>query len=103
MAKKTYHTITKEEYNQFFGNARTKISQNHLEKRGCFLSLWNRITQEKNSADADNGLSPLKVALDIRKFEIELYWKRTTFFWAFLVAIYTAYFYICHNCGDNSL
>lgn len=101
MADKTFRVITKEEYRQFFCHIR-RTSQNCTEKKGCYLSLWNHITQEKNSADADNGLSPLKVALDIRKFEIELYWKRTTFFWAFLVAIYTAYFYICKNCGDNS-
>lgn len=99
MADKTFRVITKEEYRQFFCHIR-RTSQNCTQKKGCYLSLWNHITQEKNSADCD--LSPLKVALDIRKFEIELYWKRTTFFWAFLVAIYTAYFYICKNCGDNS-
>ena len=36
----------------------------------------------------------LEKALDIRKFEIELYWKRTAYFWAFIVANYTAYFFI---------
>lgn len=99
MADKTFRVITKEEYRQFFCHIR-RTSQNCTQKKGCYLSLWNHITQEKNSADCD--LSPLKGALDIRKFEIELYWKRTTFFWAFLVAIYTAYFYICSNCRDNS-
>jgi hypothetical protein len=34
----------------------------------------------------------LDKALDNRKFEIELYWKRTQYFWAFLVTIYGAYF-----------
>ena len=34
----------------------------------------------------------LKEALDIRKFEIDLYWKRTGFFWAFITVIYTALF-----------
>ena len=36
----------------------------------------------------------LKNALDIRKFEIEMYWKRTAFFWAFIVSIYTAFFFL---------
>ena len=36
----------------------------------------------------------LEKALDIRKFEIELYWKRTAYFWAFIVANYTAYFFL---------
>lgn len=34
----------------------------------------------------------LKYALDIRKFEIELYWKRATYFWAFIAATMTGYF-----------
>lgn len=29
--------------------------------------------------------------LDIRKFEIELYWKRATYFWTFIAAALTAY------------
>lgn len=32
--------------------------------------------------------------LDIRKFEIELYWKRTNFFWTILAAIIAGYFLI---------
>lgn len=32
------------------------------------------------------------IALDTRKFEIELYWKRANYFWAFIAAIYAAYF-----------
>jgi hypothetical protein len=34
----------------------------------------------------------LKQALDIRKFEIELYWKRATYFWTFIAAALGAYF-----------
>jgi hypothetical protein len=33
-------------------------------------------------------------ALEIRKFEVELYWKRAQYFWAFLVTIYGAYFVV---------
>ena len=33
----------------------------------------------------------LAYALDIRKFEIELYWKRATYFWAFIAAAFAAY------------
>lgn len=36
----------------------------------------------------------LKIAMDVRKFEIEMYWKRTAFFWAFIVSIYTAFFFL---------
>lgn len=46
-----------------------------------------------------------KAAEKIRQFEIELFWKRATFFWAFIVAIYTAYYHVLtkiyvHKCGD---
>lgn len=33
-------------------------------------------------------------AYDIRKFEIDLYWKRAGYFWGFLVASFTAYFIV---------
>lgn len=33
-------------------------------------------------------------AHDIRKFEIELYWKRTTYFWAFIAVSFSGYFAI---------
>jgi hypothetical protein len=38
-----------------------------------------------------------KVALDVRKFEIELYWKRATYFWAFIAATFIGY-----NAVQNS-
>lgn len=34
----------------------------------------------------------LKTALDIRKFEIELFWKRGTYYWAFILAAFTTHF-----------
>jgi hypothetical protein len=39
----------------------------------------------------------LKQALDIRKFEIELYWKRATYFWAFIAASFAGYFALQAN------
>jgi hypothetical protein len=36
----------------------------------------------------------LKQALEIRKFEIEMYWKRAQYFWAFLITIYGSYFIV---------
>ena len=33
----------------------------------------------------------LKYALDIRKFEIELYWKRASYFWTFIAAAMAGY------------
>jgi hypothetical protein len=34
---------------------------------------------------------PVAYAMDIRKFEIELYWKRATYFWTFIGAAFAAY------------
>ena len=34
----------------------------------------------------------LEQALEVRKFEIELYWKRTTYFWAFIASSFAGYF-----------
>jgi hypothetical protein len=48
---------------------------------------------KKNIEDA------LKIAIDTRKFEIDLYWKRATYFWAFIAASFTAYFLLLNS--DN--
>jgi hypothetical protein len=37
----------------------------------------------------------LKTALEIRKFELELYWKRATYYWTFIAGAFAAYFLIC--------
>lgn len=39
----------------------------------------------------DKAKEALKVALDIRKFEIELYWKRATYFWTFIAATFVGF------------
>lgn len=41
----------------------------------------------------------LKHALDIRKFEIGLYWKRAVYFWAFIATAFGGYFAL-QNGGD---
>jgi lipopolysaccharide export LptBFGC system permease protein LptF len=33
-----------------------------------------------------------KLALQIRQFEIELYWKRATYFWTLIAATFAGYF-----------
>lgn len=49
--------------------------------------------EREDEAVPDSRLArALDRALDIRKFEIELYWKRATYFWAFLAVTLGAYF-----------
>ncbi|MGP8049143.1 MAG: hypothetical protein ACLPYB_00905 [Desulfobaccales bacterium] len=45
----------------------------------------NKICEDKKVIDA------LKCALDLRKFEIDMYWKRATYFWAFIAATFAGY------------
>ena len=52
----------------------------------------SRVTQYEKAYD---------MAADIRKFEIELFWKRATFFWAFITAIYVAYFQVLTQIHHN--
>ena len=42
-------------------------------------------------SNATNRKKALEFALDIRKFEIELYWKRATYFWAFIAISLAGY------------
>lgn len=44
----------------------------------------------------------LHYALDIRKFEIDLYWRRSAFFWAFIAAIYFAHFSLIKFFFDSN-
>lgn len=47
---------------------------------------------EESTKEADTRLGrALALALDIRKFEIELYWKRATYFWTFIGASFAGY------------
>lgn len=54
-----------------------------------YYSLFPDDNKDKNN---NTRYLALKEALDIRKFEIELYWKRTAFFWAFITVTYVALF-----------
>ncbi len=40
-------------------------------------------------------------ALDIRKFEIELYWKRAAYFWAFIAATFAGFLAIQASSADR--
>lgn len=45
----------------------------------------------KQNFPGDKSAKALDLALDLRKFEIELYWKRATYFWAFTGAALAGY------------
>ncbi len=60
-----------------------------------------RIDETKYKSDfgiepenAEKLKAALEHALDIRKFEIELYWKRAAYFWTLIAAAFAGYFVI---------
>lgn len=68
------HTVTREDYDRCFEDQASNPDGNTGKTSKLHLA-YNQ-------------------ASEIRKFEIELFWKRATFFWAFIVAIYTAYYHV---------
>jgi hypothetical protein len=62
-------------------NKDNQISQEEYEK--LFEGEYDKNVKIENA---------LKYALDIRKFEIDLYWKRTTYFWTLIAAVFAGYF-----------
>ncbi|HDR7760940.1 TPA: hypothetical protein QCY16_004564 [Bacillus cereus] len=53
-----------------------------------------RIVNNNEKKDTPNELTKEahKQALDIRKFEIDMYWKRATYFWTIIGVIFAGYF-----------
>ena len=43
-----------------------------------------------------------KLALEIRQFEIELYWKRTTYFWTLIAATFAGYFALASSGNSRA-
>jgi hypothetical protein len=54
------------------------------------LEIW--IDDYLHNFSGERRSEALKYAHDIRKFEIELYWKRATYFWTFIGAAFAGYF-----------
>ncbi len=68
-----------------------KKKASRITKTDEYLSLF---PDDKESNSERKRFQALKEAQEIRKFEINLYWKRTGFFWAFITVIYTALFHV---------
>ncbi|WP_347141290.1 MULTISPECIES: RipA family octameric membrane protein [Bacteroidales] len=46
----------------------------------------------ESKPDKNEWKELLKIAMETRKFEIELYWKRANYFWLFVAAFFVAYY-----------
>lgn len=53
-----------------------------------------------STLDSGKAKIALEYALDIRKFEIELYWKKATYFWALIAVAFAGYFAVL---GSNKI
>lgn len=71
-----------------------KFNHKIIEDREAYISLFDNY--------AGNKQEVFKQILDIRKFEIELYWKRTAFFWTIIGAIIAGYF-LAFSKLDNGI
>jgi len=66
-------------------------------------STTTKTITPKEYAEAFKGKEgeALKQALDIRKFEIELYWKRAAYFWTFIGATMAGFLAVQASSADN--
>lgn len=66
-------------------NTKDQDSSPHKE------SNWYAKKFVGNAKAGEPVFEAYKMAMDVRKFEIELYWKRAAYFWAFIVLAFGAY------------
>ncbi len=71
-----------------------KFEHKIIDDRESYIALFDNYEGNKQEV--------FRQILDIRKFEIELYWKRTSFFWTILSAIIAGYF-ITFSKSDSSI
>ena len=60
-----------------------------------------QFTKGNSVSDESINAKALEHALDIRKFEIDLYWKRATYFWTFIAATLAGFVAIQASSSTN--
>ncbi|SKC97562.1 hypothetical protein SAMN05660461_0947 [Chitinophaga ginsengisegetis] len=74
-------------------NQPNKFDPQIITDRKEYISLFDNFEGNKQEV--------FKQILDIRKFEIELYWKRTTFFWTIIGSVIAGYFIVFSKTDSN--
>ena len=82
-AKKKGESISKQEYIKCYHSAESPTPDGET---------INEDTSKKEAQKKDLINKALEIALDTRKFEIELYWKRTGYFVLFIGAVFVGYY-----------
>ncbi|HZW40285.1 MAG TPA: hypothetical protein VFF33_13385 [Ignavibacteriaceae bacterium] len=67
------------------------------------LDEYNQLFKDENCTNANKKQKALEYAFDIRKFEIELYWRRGAYFLAFINIAFTSYFVILNVIPSNEV
>ncbi len=72
--------------------------------KGIFDKDFDLKTHEQNTYYNNRVKNALDKAWELRNFEIELYWKRATYFWAFIATIFIGFFTVLgsRNLSCNS-
>ena len=65
---------------------------NSFEDDNYFEKVFDIPKRNIDASSQNKAKTAFELAHDVRKFEIELFWKRGTYFWAFILASFTAYF-----------
>jgi len=91
-AKKKGESISKQEYIKCYHSAETSTSGGNTTEEE---------KTKKETSNKDLIIKALEIALDTRKFEIELYWKRTGYFVLFIGAIFVGYYNVFSNSKSH--
>ena len=95
--KRKGESISKEEYIKCYHSAETSPSGGNTTEEE--KTEEEKTKKEKTKEDQIN--KALEIALDTRKFEIELYWKRTAYFVLFIGAIFVGYYNVFSNSKSH--
>lgn len=90
--KKKGESISKQEYIKCYHSAESPTPDGET---------INEDTSKKEAQKKDLINKALEIALDTRKFEIELYWKRTAYFVLFIGAIFVGYYNVFSNSKSH--
>lgn len=87
------------------GNRAINTSESYFS---LFTRKQNVMAEERDADESKNNQADvvllaeaLKCALDIRKFEIDLYWKRASYFWVLIGAALVAYVAVAAKGEDH--
>lgn len=65
-----------------------------------FLKAGKKESGSKEQKENEILKEAFRIALDTRKFEIELYWKRATYFWVIIASAFTGYLALVKTGGE---